>query len=297
MKAQPMELLPDRVKKLWQAAERNELTSEQCMAEQERLLEEYRGTWRQALLTASEVDLEHSHLRELGEYLNVSDPAEVRRRCLNAVAAIRDGWHEQVKATDRRSIEQFYDANQAMLYELMWWHTLGEDSSPLAYVTALEFARQHGCRSYLDFGSGVGSGAILFARHGFQIALADVSTALLEFARWRLERRDLPARFIDLKTCSLPDGAFDFVAAMDVFEHLVDPVRTVQELSQAMRPGGILFGRFHADTDEDRPCHVVADFGPTFDRLKQLGFSEVWHDEWLWGHQAFQKQTSQQMKP
>jgi hypothetical protein len=33
-----------------------------------------------------------------------------------------------------------------MLYELMWWHTLNEDASPLAYVTALRFAQQRECR-------------------------------------------------------------------------------------------------------------------------------------------------------
>ena len=76
---------------------------------------------------------------------------------------------------------------------------------------------------------------------------------------------------------------------MDVFEHLVDPVKTVNELSEALRPGGFLFGRFHAEIDEDRPQHIVQDFGPVFARLSDLGFVQVWQDEWLWGHQVFQK--------
>jgi 16S rRNA G1207 methylase RsmC len=69
-----------------------------------------------------------------------------------------------------------------MLYELMWWHTLGEDVSPLAYVLALRLAQQDGCQSFLDFGAGVGSGGILFARHGLQAALVDVSSSLLHFS-------------------------------------------------------------------------------------------------------------------
>ena len=32
------------------------------------------------------------------------------------------------------------------------------------------------------------------------------------------------------------------------------------------------------------------DFAPTFARLRELGFVEAWRDEWLWGHQVFQKQ-------
>ena len=55
---------------------------------------------------------------------------------------------------------------------------LGEDLSPLAYVLALRFAQQHGCQSYLDFGAGVGSGGLLFARHGLQTTLADISSLL-----------------------------------------------------------------------------------------------------------------------
>ena len=37
------------------------------------------------------------------------------------------------------------------------------------------------------------------------------------------------------------------------------------------------------------PQHIVTDFGPTFSRLRELGFVEVWRDSWLWGHQVFQK--------
>ena len=175
----------------------------------------------------------------------------------------------QVDPGDRHSIEQFYDASQATIYELMWWHTLGDDASPLAYVTALHFARQQGCRSYLDFGSGVGSGAMLFARHGFEVTLADISSTLLGFSQWRLERRRLPAAYIDLKTCQLPRQAFDFMTAMDVFEHLVEPVETVERLWDALKPGGFLYARISAECDEDRPQHIVQDFGPTFERMRR----------------------------
>jgi hypothetical protein len=109
----------------------------------------------------------------------------------------------------------------------------------------LHFARQYGCQCYLDFGSGVGSGGILFARHGFEVTLADISSTLLGFSPWRL--RD------------------------------------------ALKPGGFLYARISAETDEDRPQHIVQDFGPTFTRMQGMGLVQVWQDEWLWGHQVFQK--------
>jgi SAM-dependent methyltransferase len=282
-------LLPDQLKALWQAVDQQRLTVEAFTHEQERLLAAYRQTWEQALLLGGERDLSASLLAELGSYVQCMDMAEIQRRCGQAVTTLKGEWQEKVDPHDRQSVEQFYDASQTTIYELMWWHTLSDDASPLAYVTALHFAQQRGCRSYLDFGAGVGSGAILFARHGLAVTLADISSTLLGFSRWRLERRRLPAAYIDLKADELPRQAFDLVTAMDVFEHLVDPVETVEQLWGALKPGGFLYARISAECDEDRPQHIVHDFRPTFARMRALGFVQVWQDEWLWGHQVFQK--------
>jgi SAM-dependent methyltransferase len=135
----------------------------------------------------------------------------------------------------------------------------------------------------------VGSGGLLFCRADIDTTLADISTTLLDFARWRFDLRRLPARFVDLKDAPLPESSFDMILAMDVFEHLVDPVEVVQQLWRAMKPGGLLFARIHAAIDPSHPQHIVEDFGPTFARMEQLGFIEKWCDRALWGHVLFQK--------
>jgi SAM-dependent methyltransferase len=282
-------LLPDELKDLWQAVDRHELTLEAFTREQERLLAGYRRTWEDALRLEGPGDLRESLLAELSVYTRCSDLAEVERLCTHAVATLKQEWQATVTSDEPQSIERFYDESPTTMYELMWWHSLGEDASPLAYVTALHLARERGCRHYLDFGAGVGSGGILFARHGFDVTLADISSTLLQFTSWRLGRRNLPATYVDLKTSPLTRDAFDFVTAMDVFEHLVDPVSTVEQLAEALKPGGLLFARIAAEPDVDRPQHIVQDFEPTFERLRSLGFTEVWRDAWLWGHQVFQK--------
>lgn len=282
-------LLPDQLKDLWGAVERHALTAEGFAAEQARLLGEHRRTWTGALLLEGHRDLQESLLAELGEYTQSRDPGEIRSRCAEAVATLKREWEARVAPGDRQSIERFYDENQTVLFELMWWHSLADDASPLAHVTALHFARQRGCRRCLDFGAGVGSGGILLARHGLDVTLADISSSVLRFARWRLERRGLVANYVDLKTGSLPSQAFDFVTAMDVFEHLVDPAAAMDRLSESLTPGGYLYARIAAEPDPDRPQHIIQDFGPTFERLQALGFAQVWQDEWLWGHQVFQK--------
>lgn len=283
------ELLPDVLKGLWQTVDEKYFTGEQFYFEQERLLDDYRQTWQKALALEGHRDLKESLLWELGSYLGCADLAEVERRGVNAMTTARADWQGKVDPRDQEDVEQYYEENQDTLYELMYWHTLEWDTSPLAYVTALHFIRQHGCRSCLDFGAGVGAGGILFARHGLGVALADISSPMLRFSRWRFARRKLRGRFVDVKSHRLPNQAFDLVSAMDVFEHLFDPVKAAEILWESLKPGGFLFARFGVEPDEEQPQHIVKDFGPTFQRMRELGFVQVWQDEWLWGHQVFQK--------
>ncbi|MFZ2445136.1 MAG: class I SAM-dependent methyltransferase [Syntrophobacteraceae bacterium] len=282
------ELLPDTLVRLWADVEGGRLSREEFHRDQDVFLEEYRDEWKRALLLDGEADLPNSILRELASYFGDGDLDETRRLCLDAVADIKGEWRDKVGSIDADRVRSFYDQSRAMLHELMWWHTLTDDLSPLAYVVALKFASMHGCGNCLDFGSGVGSGALLFVRNGITVTLADISSKALGFSAWRFARRGLEARQIDLKSQKLP-AAFDFITAMDVFEHLVDPVGTVRDLHAALKTGGYLFGRFHAELDELRPHHIVLDFEPTFKELEKLGFTRVWQDRWLWGHEVYQK--------
>ncbi len=257
---------------------------------EERLLAEHQSAWSAALTLDGSEDLQASLLRELGEYVQCEDLDLLRRRCRGARGRLEREWRKKVKPEDRRSVEQFYDQSDVHLYELTWRHSLAEDTAPLAYVAALRFAEQQGCRTYLDLGAGVGAGAILFARRDLKVALADISTKLLDFCEWRFGyKRELPAQVIDLKFTALPSQAFDLVTALDVFEHLVDPVAAVEQVYDALKPGAFLIGRFCADRDGHRFEHIAQDLGPLRSRMDGLGFLEVGQDEGLWGCQAFQK--------
>lgn len=282
-------LLPVRLREMWESAQQKGMSSQQCMANQDRELEQYTALWKRALLLPNESDLVHSTLVEVGRWRGVDDLALIRRRCEDALWALKHNWETTVDIVGPAQVEKYYDAADASIEELLWWHTLTEDNSPLAYVAALEFAQSAGCNAYLDFGSGVGSGALLFESNGFATTLADISSVLLAFCRHRFHDRERNARFIDLKETTPPSAAFDFITAMDVFEHLVDPVATVDLLHTSLKPGGYIYGRFAAEKEEARPQHIVYNFQPVFDRLAELGCKEVFRDDWLWGHQVFQK--------
>src|SRR5262245_22282358 len=284
-------LVPDRMAQLWQSVAAGQMSSEDCVREQERLLEPYRVEWEKALLCDGQTDLRTSLLKEVGAYYHVADLAAVGRSCDLAVETLKSEWNTTVDSRQRSSVESFYET-KTHIYDLINWHTLRDDSGPLAHVVALEIARAHNVRSCLDFGSGVGSGALLFCRADIDTTLADISATLLDFARWRFHLRRVTARFVDLNTTSLAEASFDMVLAMDVFEHLVEPVKVAERLCRALRPGGLLFARIHAEVDPSHPQHIVDDFRPTFARIEELGFVERWRDRALWGHLLFQKLES-----
>jgi 2-polyprenyl-3-methyl-5-hydroxy-6-metoxy-1,4-benzoquinol methylase len=282
-------LLSVRLREMWRDADQKGMSSADCQATQKRELDQFAAIWARALLLPGQDDLIASTLTEIGRWRGIDDPAIVRRRCDDALRSLKVRWEQTVQEVDAHHVEKYYDAASDCIEELMWWHTLADDNSPLAYVAALEFASLANCKTYLDFGSGVGSGALLFRRHAFEVTLADISGEMLSFCKYRFAARGCDASFIDLKQSTLPSAAFDFITAMDVFEHMVDPVGAVNSLSQCLKPDGYVYGRFASEVDRDRPQHIVQDFQPVFDRFAELGFTEVFRDEWLWGHHVFQK--------
>lgn len=108
----------------------------------------------------------------------------------------------------------------------------------------------------MDFGSGIGSLGLLFARHGIEATLAEVNPRLNDYARWRFDRRGLPAEFVDLRREALPEERFDLITAIDVFEHVPAPSATMTSLARALRPGGTIFLHVPVGPAPSHPMHL-----------------------------------------
>ena len=230
------------------------------------------ATWCEALLLPGETDLIESGLRELAEYFGISKE-EARQRCERALADSKREWESGQRRTPEE-IKDFYRTTQSYIFEHIWWHAT-DTAVNSANVEILRHAQMMGATRYLDFGSGVGANAILFARHGFQVTLADISPQMLEFTRWRLARRGIKATLIDLNQQQLPNAQFDFATAVDVFEHLPCPAIELRQISQTVRDGGVLVFNSRTEEDHDRPMHVLKSDRLIWQSLRACGFRQT----------------------
>jgi SAM-dependent methyltransferase len=213
-----------------------------------------REAWSAALLLSGQTDLRASLLAELAEYLHEPVPS-VEARCRSAASDLAQAWRTNTPST-AAEIAQFYEQADAYLYDLTWWHALGADETALVQMEAVETALANHAKTSLEFGCGIGSLSLVMAQHGLQVTLADVNPRLLDYARWRFDRRGLSARFLDLRLSSLPPTVFDSVIAIDVLEHLADPGAALKSLARTLRAKGILFVHFPPGPLPLYPMHL-----------------------------------------
>ena len=230
-------------------------------------------------------DLRQELTLELSEYFGASI-AEIEARLADATTRFTEEWREQITdPSDERAVTRFYNESKTELFDLACWHA--EDPIHFRTLVCADIAAQRPGRTYLDYGSGIGSDALVFAAAGFDVTLADVSSPLLAFAKWRCERRGFQVRTIDLKRESLPARRFDAVVCFDVLEHVHKPLRALDRIQRSMKPGGLLFLHAPFGEDPDRPMHIVHEDVVT-PKMRSVGLARQRELEdypaWLWWH-------------
>jgi len=173
-------------------------------------------------------------------------------------------------------VERFYNETQLELFELMDWHVNKIENGPLVYVCALDLAKKFKCKNYLDYGSGIGSGAILFAKNNFQVSVADVSSPLLSFLKYRFQKRNLEVDLIDLKNKKLKNEMYDIVTCFDVLEHSLHSHKIVCQIRAALKTNGFFVtNNLSIKKDSSRPMHI-SEVNLEY-RIRYLGFEQLWN--------------------
>ncbi|MGU3497939.1 methyltransferase domain-containing protein [Mycobacterium sp. C31M] len=112
------------------------------------------------------------------------------------------------------------------------FHKLSGDVDPRDFVTVPDGGK------VLDYGSGGGTYLSYFHARGVEIVGAEISEVMIAACT----AAGLEMRRVDsFDEIPFPDGEFDVVYLMQVFEHLRAPRRFMRELSRVLKPGGTLY--------------------------------------------------------
>src|SRR3989338_1525601 len=238
-------------------------------------VEGLRRAWVRGVCLDPEKEVAANFLDELERYSRLPR-REVEDLFYRGTEVFAKEWDEQYK-TDPNARVTFYDEALTHIFFVMHNSALRMDlSSPLLYVFAAEWAKRLKAARCLDYGAGTGSGAMFFAKAGIETTLADISSRMLDFAKWRFAQRNLTARFLDVKQAPLPCEAFDLITCFHVLQHVEDPINLLRTLRNALKPGGVLLVNGSLKKDPNRPMQPDHGGLKTRRRYRAVGFQTLW---------------------
>ncbi len=187
-------------------------------------------------------------------------------------------WQSSTRKTPQE-VEQFYRSTDAYLYDLTEWHA--SNRFPYAEVIG-DFASRYDFKRLLDFGCGIGTDGLKLLQRGFDVTFYDFRNPSTEYLKWRLAKRGSKGAILYAGEDELP--VTDLTFAIDVIEHLVDPVDTLKELASRTKA---LVPHFPITTQQYKyPMHFHLKKRELRRVIRDRGFRRVWHMSQLrykWG--------------
>ncbi len=218
-------------------------------------------------------------VQELSAYFEMPEE-EVVRRCRDWETDSLGEWKQKDRSTPGGLLE-FYQTQTSWIFDTMLYHA--EQCAEEVPAESVDIAEGFFQRipnwmpgRHLDFGAGPGSSSLFFHNLGWQVSLADISTSFLDFARWRFDRRQVPARFYESSKDVLPESEFDLITALDVIVHVPDVPETLAKLHRALKPGGYLVFNIDSRPMTDITAwHLYDEQFPVLRQVRRIGFNRL----------------------
>ncbi len=227
--------------------------------------------WRRVLTAGEDGDPKTAVLAELASYFEMS-PDLVRRRCENSKEFGREEWLDRDRSTPDALIDFWNRASP--VFGITMSHAkqyTGEHPSP-AIDLAEELAEMTPGK-LLDFGCGPGTAAMFFAALGWKVTLSDVSSTMLDFAAYRLNRRGDPTSVIHPIGMPYPDQFFDVVTAFEVMAHVPDIPASLAAIRDSLKDGGLfVFNVYAPPPGPDTYSHLFEGNWHVIRHVRSTGF-------------------------
>lgn len=205
--------------------------------------------WRDALILDSNNSLQESLLMELAQY-DKEDKSKTREKIEQSTFLLGDKWN----SLDGNKKNDFYiDSAKIYKYDLTKYHMQYGTSVQVSEL--LMFAKYNKAVNILDYGSGIGSASLVFANLGFNMTLTDVSSELLDYAKWRFNRRNFSASFLQVPQNNIPNNKFDIIFSLDVLEHVFNIDAVLDQIFLALKPKGFFFFTV-VEQNDLHPMHI-----------------------------------------
>lgn len=204
-------------------------------------------------------------LLELKEYLG-----ETFQEYFDSSWAIVKDWMQKDPKTSSE-IAEFYKTTPHYLYNLTIWYESG-DRERFEEDFDL-FFNKFKVTSTIDFGCGIGNDGLAMIDKGYKAYFVDYQCPSIEFLNWRLNKRRISAEIINVeKIDKLPTA--DMFWAIDVLEHMLDPLWPVNKLSEQTKVfvHRSEFGNFAGGR---HPCHLEFNEINLSKALREKGFKHI----------------------
>lgn len=227
--------------------------------------------WTSALVFHN-LTIEETLIRENMDYLLQTREQILQSWGEKGSKKIKEKWIKD-NPKSKEEIIDYYNNLDLYIPELSSWHAIEKNEDLMHIVQFLIFAIKQQGKTYLDFGSGIGTSGIFFHYYGFKVTLADISDSMLKYEKWRLQQRHIHATIIDLKKQTVPNESFDCATCIEVLEHIPDPVAEMEKIRLALKPRGYVLITTPFFKDDERPQHIIHDMS-IVEEFNKLGFEE-----------------------